>query len=153
MPEGVTPPPPKPEGYMQQAGKAMAELLQARGLSTERPAFKPDTRLAHIGTKYAANQVKQFAFVQQVFHHHWALNQDISQPDVLARAASSAGLDAEAFTAAIHDPHWIEAVEKDYELIKQMEITTIPAYVGSNGVIQVHHFKDMPTLEQIRAIL
>jgi predicted DsbA family dithiol-disulfide isomerase len=152
MPDGLLAPP-KPEGYREAAKAGLERLLAETGLPYRPPVIRPDTKKAQIGTKIAAQEGNALAFIRRVFHLHFAEGQDISAKDVLIRAAEETGMDGQAFACALEAPEWEQAVRNDWNLAKKWQITTIPSYAGPRGTILVHHFNDLPSLEDVRAIL
>lgn len=153
MPEGITPPPPKPEGYGRAAKEALPKLMEERNLPFHPPAEKADTTWAHIGTEIAGKFGKQLEFVKQVFAIRFAESKDISTREAILQAAERAGLPVKEFDGALQDDSWRRAVERNYELAHDLEISTIPSYIGAHGAILVHDFREMPDVGEIRKIL
>lgn len=88
-----------------------------------------DTRLAHIGAKYAAAQGRGEAFHRAVFRAHWQAQRDIASAEVLAEIAREIGLEPEAFRAALAEEAFISAVEADEYWAYQQGLGGVPAFI------------------------
>jgi predicted DsbA family dithiol-disulfide isomerase len=146
-------PPSKPDGYGEQAGVYLNELLTKHGLTIKRPSERRPTELAHIGGKYAAERGKFEAYNRRIFEAVWLHDENIADVEVLLTIGEEVGLDRAGLKQALESNDFKEKVEADYRLAVQERIWTIPAYVGPKGEIQVHHFQDMPSIEQLHRIL
>lgn len=146
-------PPAKPGGYGEDAKLFLGELLKETGLEVNPPSKKRNTVLAHIGGKYAKANGKFNEYHHRVFQAVWVKDEDIENVGVLSHIASEAGLDPKAFKAALNNNEYKELVEADFTSATESKIWTIPSYVGANGVIQVNHFKDMPSVDTLKTIL
>jgi predicted DsbA family dithiol-disulfide isomerase len=95
-----------------------------------------DTRLAHIGAKYAIEQGRGEAYHRAVFRAHWQAQRDIAAVDVLVEIAGEIGLAPEAFRAALADENLISAVEADVYWAYQQGLSGVPAFIfGSRYLV------------------
>ncbi|WP_157729584.1 DsbA family oxidoreductase [Tumebacillus algifaecis] len=150
MPKDATPPP-KPEGYMEAATAKLRELRVQLNMPLSSP-IQSDTVPALIATKVADDLGRGEAFVEAAFLAHWANKQDISDRNVLVKIAESIGLDATNFQTALEDGAGQAAFEADLQQAQALNIDTIPSYLNEEARLLIHHFEDMPTLEQLRHI-
>ncbi|WP_157721936.1 DsbA family oxidoreductase [Tumebacillus avium] len=150
MPADATPPP-KPEGYMEAAGLKLRELREQLNVKLASPIQK-ETVPALIATKVASEMGKAEAFVEATFLAHWGNKQDISDEALLVKIAEEIGLDAEKFQSALNDGSGRAAFEADLQKAQELNIDTIPSYLNDGMRLLIHHFEDMPTLEQIRQL-
>lgn len=145
-------PPAKPEEYMAEAKEFMKHLFEERGLSIQPPSKKRDTFLAHVGAKYARANGKFNEYHVRVFQAVWEKDEDIEDMAVLTKIAGEVGLEANRFKESLTNKQYREMVERDFTLASENHIWTIPSYVGENGELQVHHFRDMPSVDQLYKI-
>lgn len=152
MPDGANPPI-KPEGYGEQAKEYLGELLSKSGLEIKSPSAKRNTFLAHVGGKLVEKIGIYTKYQERIFEAIWKYDENIEDEDILISIGEELGLNPIEFKQALHDEKYIQKVHEDFKTATELEIWTIPSYVGSKGVLQVHHFKDIPSLEQLRKIL
>lgn len=152
MPAGATPPL-KPEGYGPQAKEALARIVSELGLTLQPPSQKRDTLLAHIGAKIAKEQGRFEAYHLRIFEAIWKNDQDISDPATLSAIAQEVGLDLAEFQQSLQEQRYKEMVDADFANAVENRIWTIPSYLGEKGTIQVHHFKDIPSQQELSKIL
>jgi predicted DsbA family dithiol-disulfide isomerase len=88
-----------------------------------------NTRLAHVGAKFALAQGRAEAYHKAVFAAHWRDLRDISSADTLAEIAREVGLDEAAFRAALTDPEFVAAVEGDEYWAWQQGLQGVPAFI------------------------
>ncbi|TCP55434.1 putative DsbA family dithiol-disulfide isomerase [Tumebacillus sp. BK434] len=150
MPEDATPPP-KPEGYMEAAGLKLRELREQLNVKLSSPIQK-ETIPALTATKVASAMGKAEAFVEAAFRAHWGDKQDISEESLLVQIAAEIGLDADKFQSALRDGSGRAAMEADLQKARELNIDTIPSYLNGGMRLLIHHFEDMPTLEQLRQL-
>lgn len=87
------------------------------------------TRLAHIGAKFAIAHGQGEAYHKAVFRAHWQELRDIAAPETLADIATTLGLDAAAFHAALSDERYIMEVEADEYWAYQQGLSGVPAFI------------------------
>lgn len=150
MPQNATPPP-KPEGYYEAAKARLRELREEKGIPLASP-IQSDTVPALIATKVAETFGRAEAFVEAVFKAHWVERRDISDLDVLVAIAEQVGLDGGEFRAALEQEAGRAAFEQDLQQASELAIDTIPSYLHDRKQLLIHHFDDMPTLNDLRNI-
>jgi predicted DsbA family dithiol-disulfide isomerase len=111
-----------------------------------------ETVPALIATKVADRMGKAESFVKAVFHAHWGNKQDISDREVLVQLAESVGLNGDEFRSALADDAGQAAFEEDLRKASEQNIDTIPSFLNGEKRLLIHHFEDMPTLEQLRQL-
>ncbi|TWI59032.1 DsbA family oxidoreductase [Halalkalibacter nanhaiisediminis] len=146
-------PPEKPTGYMEEAKQYLKELAKRKAVTIKPPSEKRNTRLAHIGAKFAKDNGCFEAYHKRIFQAIWNKDENIEDRDVLSQIAEEVGLSKEIFKNALVDPNYVQQVEEDIQEAEDKKIWTIPSYIGNNGEIQVHHFKDLPSLEKIGELI
>jgi predicted DsbA family dithiol-disulfide isomerase len=152
MPEGANPPA-KPEGYGAAVKPFLEKLLEETGLEIKPPSEKRNTYLAHVGAKVAKEKGVFQAYHLRVFEAVWKHDENIGDVAVLRNIAQEVGLDPEEFENTIQLGRYKALVDEDFALAVERKIWTIPAYLGDQGEIQVHHFNDLPSVEQLKEIL
>lgn len=136
-PRGAEPLPPHYRERIRQGWPRVAQLARERfGLELQRPETGDEeggqTRLAHIGAKFAIAQGAGAAYHKAVFRAHWQQLLDIASPDILAGIAVRLGLDEAAFRAALANPEYISAVEADEYWAYQQQLSGVPAFIFGN---------------------
>jgi predicted DsbA family dithiol-disulfide isomerase len=124
----------RPEGsYLQTAWKNSVYPLAARmGVEIRLPDVSPQphTRLAFEGLEFAKEHGAGDAYNRAVMRAFFQTSEDIGQPEVLTRAAVSAGLDQEAFRTALETHAYAGRVE---ELLRhareEIGVTAVPLFV------------------------
>lgn len=105
LPEGLeyNPPKPDPDAAKKPPVPSRFELLlAAEGLTIpQRKRGFSRSRLALEGAEFALEQGRQEAYLDAVYHAHWEEDQRLSDKKVLAEVAERAGLDVDAFLAAL----------------------------------------------------
>jgi predicted DsbA family dithiol-disulfide isomerase len=152
MPEDANPPA-KPEGYMDDAKQFMKQLLERTGLTINPPSKKMNSYLAHIGGKFAKEKNKFQEYHLRIFQAVWEKGEDIEDVHVLMKIAEEIGLDSDEFKQGLGESKYKSSVDADFQQAIDEKIWTIPAYVGSKGAIQVHHFNDLPLIQELEKIL
>jgi predicted DsbA family dithiol-disulfide isomerase len=146
-------PPAKPEGYGEEAKLFISKLLNETRLEIHPPSTKRDTYLAHIGVKIAKEKGHFDQYHHRIFQAVWVRDEDIEDVDMLCEVAREVGLNPEEFKVSLTNKTYINQVESDFQSAVDKQIWTIPSYIGSNGEIQVNHFKDMPNITEIEKII
>jgi predicted DsbA family dithiol-disulfide isomerase len=147
-------PPAKPEGYREAAGVRLKQLREEQGIRVSSPV-QSETVPALIATKVAEQFGQAAAYVEAVYRAHWAEKQDIADRDVLVALAEAVGLNGAEFRQALESDAGRAAYERDLQLAIDENIDTIPDYINGNDRskrLLIHHFDDMPTLEQLREL-
>ena len=136
-PRGAEPMPPQYRERIRQGWPRVAQMARERfGLELQRPETGDEeggqTRLAHIGAKYAIAQGVGEAYHKAVFRAHWQQLLDIASPDILAQIAVSIGLDEAAFRTALTSLEYASAVEADEYWAYQQQLGGVPAFIFGN---------------------
>lgn len=143
----------KPEGYAIGAKNSIEKLIKATGLIIQSPTNKSDSYLAHVGAKYAKSKERFNEYHQRIFQAVWERDEDIGDLVLLSNIAKEIGLNKTEFLEAINGDMYKEMVEEDFKQANEDKVWTIPSFIGKGGVIQVHHYQDLPTLKTINKIL
>lgn len=139
----------KPEGYYDAAKARLKELREEMGVIVSSPV-QSDTVPALIATKVAEQFGAAEKYVEAVFAAHWAQKKDIADRDVLVAIAEQVGIDGGEFRAALDKAAGQAAYEQDLQTAKERMIDTIPSYLNGEKQLLIHHFEDIPTLENLR---
>ena len=108
-PEGT--PLPDPEGeYLKNAWANVFRLAEEVGLDVRRPSCRPRSRLALEGGEFAKDAGKFEAYNRLVFEAFFQHDKDLGDPAVLRDIAAEAGMDADAFAAALEDGAYTQRV-------------------------------------------
>lgn len=107
-----------------------------------------NTRLAHIGAKFALAHGQAEAYHKAVFQAHWRDLRDITAVDTLAEIARAAGLDEAGFRASLTDPAYIAAVEGDEYWAWQQGLQGVPAFIFGNRYL-VSGAQPVDVLEEV----
>ena len=92
---------PAKDAYYQ---KDMADWAKYEGLALIKPSVFPVNSVrAMRGCFYAIDQGKISGYARNCFEAYWLQDKDISQQDLLGDLAADAGMDRDAFLAAIND--------------------------------------------------
>jgi predicted DsbA family dithiol-disulfide isomerase len=89
----------------------------------------------------------------KIFKAVWEDDVDIEKVEALTQIAAEVGLNPIQFKNALNKEKYKDLVQNDFNKAHENQIWTIPSYVGNKGVIQVHHFKDMPNIERLKEII
>jgi 2-hydroxychromene-2-carboxylate isomerase len=152
MPENAVIPP-KPERYKEEGTQFAFELARSLGVPITFQARVMDARAAHEATKIAFRMGIGFAFSRAVFDLKWAEGKDVSDPELLIATAVRLGAEEETFRTVFLSGQGCEDVETDFERCVMNRIWTIPSFSGQGKEIQIHHFKNMPSLEQLKKFI
>ncbi|MGZ4033173.1 MAG: DsbA family oxidoreductase [Tumebacillaceae bacterium] len=144
-------PPAKPEGYYDAARARLKELREEMGVTVSSPV-QSDTVPALIATKVAEQFGAAERFVEAVFKAHWAEKKDIADRDVLVALAEQVGLNGGEFRAALDKEAGQAGYEQDLHTAQERVIDTIPSYLNGEKQLLIHHFAELPTLEDLRKL-
>ncbi|MFC4768860.1 DsbA family oxidoreductase [Effusibacillus consociatus] len=141
---------PKPPNYKQEGTKVATDLAQQLNVPIRFDSPVTGTRAAHEATKIAFVMGKGLEYGRKVFDSKWVEGKDISDREFLIEIAGQLGLDTEEFRTAFLNRQGKKAVEDDFRRSFDQKIWTIPSYQAQGREIQIHHFKDMPSIEELR---
>ena len=91
-----------------------------------------NTRLAHEATEYAREHKKANEFHRVVFRKVYADGLDVSQWDVLRKAAEEVGLDADEMQREVENGKFTANVAEQVHVAQQIGVTGVPTYVINN---------------------
>ena len=128
--------PPLPPEYKEKirAGRPRLYAIakEQYGLDLNQGPWGIDSRPALAGAKYAEAQGVGPAYHDGVLHAYWHEAKNIAETAVLVEIAEAAGLEREAFLAALQDPQWEQAVLGDVATAHSYGINGVPALVFQN---------------------
>jgi predicted DsbA family dithiol-disulfide isomerase len=99
------------------------------GLEINAGTWGISSRAALIGAKYAEAQGKGETYHPIVLRGYWQQALDISDLTVLSDLAVEAGLERAAFLAALKEPDYEAAVDRDILQAYQMGLSGVPALI------------------------
>jgi len=109
---------------------------------------RPYTRLAFQGLYFARNQGLEEAYCQRVFRAYFEEERDIGDVQELVSLAAEAGLDPDAFRAALESGQWEKEEQEAVRYAKQdLKIRVVPTvFLGERrlegGAQSVQELKD-----------
>lgn len=121
--------------YMQQAQAAVVQLAQQYGIEMKPEVLTQVTsasRKALLGLEYAREQGREEAYRNAVFQAYWIEGHNIDDIDVLAGIAADAGLDEQAFRAAIESGAYLPRLQEAMEDAQQQGIRGVPTYISGS---------------------
>jgi predicted DsbA family dithiol-disulfide isomerase len=125
--------PPMPAEYRAriEAGRPRLEAIawEHYGLEINSGPSGISSRAALIGAKYAEAQGMGETYHPMVLRGYWQQALDISDLNVLGDLAVEAGLEREAFLAALNEPDYEEAVDRDILQAYQIGLSGVPALI------------------------
>ncbi len=125
--------PPMPESYRQRilAGRPQLDALaeQRYGVKLTHGPLDIDSRLAHIGIKYAEEQGLGKEYHDAMFRAYWQDGRSIDQEGVLVEVAESVGLEREAFLKALETPGYLHQVLADITEAQALGLQGVPAMI------------------------
>lgn len=142
--------PPKPDNYREEGTKYVSQLAQTLDVPIVFQTHSPATRAAHEATKVAFQMDLGFAFSRAAFDLKWIEGKDISDPELLIDTAVGLGANRNAFRSSFMSRQGKQAVDSDFERCAENRIWTIPSFVSNGKEIQIHHFKNMPSIDQLK---
>jgi predicted DsbA family dithiol-disulfide isomerase len=90
---------------------------------------QPRTRVVHQAAKWAADQNKFDEFNIAVFSTFFEHGKDISDHVVLINIANDLDLNITSLQNALLGNNYIDKIEEDMEMAKQIGITAVPSFV------------------------
>jgi predicted DsbA family dithiol-disulfide isomerase len=99
------------------------------GINLNEGPFGINSRLAHVGAKYAEAQGQSQNYHMAVFRAYWQQAQPIDDRQVLVKIAKNLGLDAVSFQTALDDEILLAKVISDEEEAYAHGFTGVPALV------------------------
>jgi predicted DsbA family dithiol-disulfide isomerase len=113
----------------------VTETAAREGLSFDLVHARPgNTFDAHRLLHLAADRGLQAAVKERFFRAYMGERQPIGEPEVLARLASEAGLDAEEVRATLASDRFADEVRKDEEVARRLGIHGVPFFVLDSAI-------------------
>lgn len=109
------------------AAEAGLTMTDRNWISNSRPALE--------AAEYAREQGRFEPFHRAVFDAYFAEGRDIGKHDVLREIATSVGLDADGMIDALNDGRYVDRVDEDLEISRQIGLTGVPAFIIGNRAI------------------
>lgn len=110
--------------------------FEAAGLTYDRPATLPNTRLALRLGELAREQGLHQPFHDRLMTAYWSEATNIGEADELHRLAAEVGLDPEGVTRVIDDPAaYLAVVQGSTQQALQAGINAVPAFVLDRRLI------------------
>lgn len=110
----------------------LKSVAQAEGLPFGERKMTFNSRRAQELGKWAEEQGKGEAFHQAMFRAYFVDGLNLSDPDVLKRAAESIGLDGARAREVVEQGAYAEAVDRDWAYSRKSLIQAIPSF-RANG--------------------
>jgi 2-hydroxychromene-2-carboxylate isomerase len=125
-------PPPQQLKYM---SEDTARWAKQYGVQMQIPNVFPASTIHALRAVLAADRLgKQRVAMHALFHTYWAEGNDLSDPAVIERALTAAGLDGKALVAAAEDPEIKDALRKNTSLALDRGVFGVPTlFVGERS--------------------
>lgn len=97
----------------------------------------PNTLDAHRAIRWAAEEgpVAQGALIEQLFEAYFTEADDISDPDVIARAAEEAGLDSETLRDRLDSDDDAEDVREEIAEARSIGVEGVPCFIIAGKLV------------------
>lgn len=128
--------PPMPAAFRERIEQGRPRLhqiaLEVYGVKMNPGPYGMDSRPALIGAKFAEAEGKGVAYHDRILRAYWDEARPIDDLPTLATLAADAGLDRDAFLAALDDPRFAAEVDEDIRLAAIYGLNGVPALVFDN---------------------
>jgi predicted DsbA family dithiol-disulfide isomerase len=104
-------------------------------LHFDRIARTPNTLDAHRLMRWAGAEGVQTPLVGQLFRRYFREGEDISDPDVLAAAATAAGMDEPLVRRLLASDADVEEVRTEDAAFREMGVTGVPTFILGNRYV------------------
>lgn len=119
-----------PAAQVEQMLGQMTELAASEGIEFAFDRVKhANTARAHRILHLAKDEGVQRELQERLFRAYFAEGEDMSDPDTLARLGADAGLDPDAVRAALENPAYGEAVERDITRARMLGVNGVPFFL------------------------
>ena len=108
--------------------EAMRERAQAVGLVMRRPSWSPNTMKVHEATLYAKEKGLDDKFHHMAAQAFWENAADLNNSEILKGIAERSGLDWAELSPLLESHHYQDAVLRDYEAAKAIDVGGTPTY-------------------------
>jgi 2-hydroxychromene-2-carboxylate isomerase len=125
-------PPPMQIKYM---SEDTARWAKQYGVKMQIPRIFPASTIKALRAVIAADRAgKARDAMHALFHTYWVEGNDLSDPPVIERALTAAGLDGKALVAAAEEPDVKEALRKNTDLALARGVFGVPTiFVGERS--------------------
>jgi predicted DsbA family dithiol-disulfide isomerase len=132
--------------------RAVYPMAKKLGVDIHLPPVQPRSRLAFEGAEFARDAGKLPEYTRAVHEAFFQRGEDIGQEDVVARIATSVGLDAGALRAALHDHRYLPRVLEQEREAHDLGIDSVPTVIlGNYAIPGCHPFETLKrVLERVR---
>jgi predicted DsbA family dithiol-disulfide isomerase len=113
----------------------LKQVAEGLGLPMAERKKTYNSRLAQELGKWAEEKGKGDAFHDAVFRAYFADAKNISKPAVLAGLVKALGLPEKEARDVMKQRTFLEAVNADWELVRQLGITSVPTFVLDDEAI------------------
>lgn len=124
--------------YMQQAQAAVVQLTQQYGIEMKPEVLTQVTsasRKALLGLEYAREQGREEAYRDAVFEAYWIKGRNIDDIDELGGIATDAGLDEQAFRAAVESGAYLSRLQEAMAEAHRQGIRGVPTYISGGYML------------------
>ncbi|MFW5939267.1 MAG: DsbA family oxidoreductase [Halolamina sp.] len=123
----------KDDAYFERVRENVDRLGETYGVEIDIDAV-PDTDswAAQQAALYVREEhPEQFgAFDDALFEAYWNDHRDIGDPDVIAAAAETAGLDGDEVRDAVVDDEWADRLEAEFQTARDRGVTGVPTFAA-----------------------
>jgi predicted DsbA family dithiol-disulfide isomerase len=100
-------------------------------------ARAPNTLDAHRAIRWSAEEgaVAQGAFLERLFEAYFTEGEDISDLDVIARAAEEAGLDSETLRDRLDGDEDVELIRAEAERAREIGVQGVPCFIFAGKLV------------------
>jgi predicted DsbA family dithiol-disulfide isomerase len=99
------------------------------------PPVQPRSRLAHEAAAWARRHARFEQMNEAIFRALFERGEDIGNPDLLARLASSEGMDAVSLRASLDRREFLDEVLMDEKRAEAFALSGVPAFVAGGAVL------------------
>lgn len=124
-----------PAAQLRYMSEDTARWARQYGVSMQIPAAFPVSTIQPLRACIAAERAGQGArAMHALFHAYWTEGQDVSQPAVIERALTAAGLDGRGLVAATQEQEIKDALRRNTELALSRGVFGVPTiFVGERS--------------------
>jgi predicted DsbA family dithiol-disulfide isomerase len=108
-------------------------MAEQRGMTLRLPPVQPYSRKAHEAAESARDQGLLDEMNRALFKAFFEDGRDLADLDVLTDIGQSVGLDGTALRDALDDGRYIQNVEQDERVAREVGISGVPALIISAG--------------------
>jgi predicted DsbA family dithiol-disulfide isomerase len=132
---------------LQASQQRLKALAQAEGLPYGDRTMTYNSRLAQEAGKWAESKGKGREFHDAVFRAYFVAGRDISNANVLADLARSAGLDAKEAARVVKERSFQEAIDRDWVRCARVGVDAVPTFeAGGEFVVGAQPYEQLEEL-------